>query len=324
MQAELIRDARVSAFAADVYAGLMARGEKTLPCRYLYDDIGSALFETICLLPEYGLSRADDRIIRAHAAELAASLSPRVSVVELGSGTGVKTRHILSAIARREPVTYHPIDVSSKALDACRRQLSDIADVRPLEASYLEGLHAVASRREPGRQLLVLFLGSTIGNFDRPDAEQFLAALRAQLKPVDVVLLGTDLVKPESQMIPAYDDPIGVTSAFSMNLLARINRELGGNFELRNFTYKATYNRAQRRVEMRLQSHLAHRVTVRDAGFSVDFTKGETIWIESSHKFGLEEVRAMAFRNGFHCAEQWVDREWPFAENLLRPRQSSS
>lgn len=323
MYAEIIPDSSVSAFAADVYAGLITEGQKTLPCRYLYDDIGSALFETICLLPEYGLSRADDRIIRAHAAELAASLCPRVSVVELGSGTGVKTRHILAAIARREPVTYYPIDVSSKALDACRQQLSDIADVRPLETSYLEGLHSVASKREPGRQLLILFLGSTIGNFERPDADQFLSALRAQLRPVDAVLLGTDLVKPEEQMIPAYDDPIGVTSAFSLNLLARINRELGGTFELRNFTHEARYHRGERRVEMHLRSRIAQKVAVRDGGFSVDFAKGETIWIESSHKFGLEEVRTMAARNGFQCVEQWVDREWPFAENLLRPRQSS-
>lgn len=321
MHAEIIPDSSVSAFAAEVYAGLMTTGQKTLPCRYLYDDVGSALFETICLLPEYGLSRADDRIIRTHAGDLASMLSPRVTVVELGSGTGVKTRHILTAIGRRGTVTYYPIDVSSKALDICRQQLGDIADVRPLEMSYLEGLRSVAVRREPGHQLLVLFLGSTIGNFDRPDADQFLSALRAQLKSCDTVLLGTDLVKPEGQVIPAYNDPVGVTSAFSLNLLARINRELGGNFVLGNFAHEARYDQQARRVEMHLRSRIAQQVAVRDAGVCARFDQDETIWIESSHKFRLEEVRAMALRNGFECVEQWVDREWPFAESLLRPRQ---
>jgi L-histidine N-alpha-methyltransferase len=318
MHAHSVLDSSTSAFAADVYAGLMTKGRKSLPCRYLYDDVGSALFETICLLPEYGLSRADDRIIRAHASELAA-LCGRVSVVELGSGTGVKTRHILNALRRREPVTYYPIDVSSKALNACRLQLSDVADVRPLEMSYLEGLHAVSSRREPGRPLLVLFLGSTIGNFERADADQFLTALRAQLKPGDAVLLGTDLVKPEAQIIAAYDDAAGVTAAFSLNLLARINRELGGNFFLRNFRHEAIYDRREQRVEMHLRSRVAQDISIRDAGVLVGIEAGETIWIESSHKFSLEDVRSMAARSGFQCGEQWVDREWPFAESVLRP-----
>ncbi len=309
----------VSGFAADVCAGLLASGQKTLPCRYLYDAVGTALFEAISVLPEYGLTRADDRIIRTHARELADALPQPVSVVELGSGTGVKTVSILEAFARREPVTYTPIDVSPAALDRCRRELTGIADVQPIENSYLEGLSQAVCNRLPGQHLLVLFLGSTIGNLERAEAAQFLARVRALLEPGDALLLGTDLEKPEAAMLLAYDDPAGVTAAFNLNLLARINRELGGDFMLHRFAHQARYNRRHRRIEMHLRSRVAQQVSIPEAGLAVQFATGETIWTESSHKFTLDEVRTMAARAGFRCDVQWVDREWPFAENLLLP-----
>jgi L-histidine Nalpha-methyltransferase len=162
-----------------------------------------------------------------------------------------------------------------------------------------------------------LFLGSTIGNFERGPAEQFLREIRSLLRPDDSLLLGTDLVKPVSQILPAYDDPTGVTAAFNLNLLARINRELGGNFDLRNFRHEARYNEAERRIEMHLRSEKAQAVNIPAAEFQFTLRAGETIWTESSHKFGLAEIQSLARATGFVCVEQWVDSEWPFAENLL-------
>ncbi len=307
----------MSEFALDVRAGLGAEGQKTLPCRYFYDEVGSALFQVITRLPEYGLTRADDRIIRKRAEELAMRMEGPVLTVELGSGDGTKTRRILKALLRHGRPVYFPVDVSRTALDACRRLLAGVAEVAPLEASYLEGLQHAASLRRPGQRLFVLFLGSTIGNFSREEARQFLAQVRKILKPGDAFLLGTDLVKPKPQLLAAYDDPAGVTAAFNLNLLARINRELGGTFDLRRFRHEAVYNHAERRIEMHLRSIARQTVRVRDAAMLVEFDDGETIWTESSLKFRLDEVAALAAGGGFECVAQWADAEWPFAENLL-------
>ncbi len=217
-------------FARDVRAGLTRTEQKTLPCRYLYDEVGSALFDAITCLPEYGLTRADTRILQAHAGDLVEMLPPNVVVAELGSGSGAKTRPVLEQIHRRQVAVYYPIDLSQTALAHCAVELGTTAAVLPVEASYLDGLRRVAERRAPGQTLLVLFLGSTIGNFEPEAAIDFLLAIRLVLHPGDVLLLGTDLVKPVEQMIAAYDDAAGVTAAFNLNLLARINRELDGGF----------------------------------------------------------------------------------------------
>ncbi len=317
MSAQPCTPLALSEFAFEVHTGLAKAGQKTLPCRYFYDDIGTALFQTISLLPEYGLTRADDRVIRASAGELADLLRTPVAVVELGSGTGFKTRRILETLSARASVTYCPIDVSSTALQCCRRELSDVAEVVPVEASYLEGVTRAVSLRKPPERILTLFLGSTIGNFERSEMAPFLREVRARLRPGDALLLGTDLEKSESRMTLAYDDPLGVTAAFNLNLLARINRELGGDFDIRDFAHEALYNRSDRRIEMHLRSRRDQEVFIRDAGFAVRFRRGESIWTESSHKFALSEVRTLAARSGFNCVRQWVDQEWPFAENLL-------
>jgi dimethylhistidine N-methyltransferase len=307
----------ISEFASEVHAGLAKEGQKTLPCRYFYDDVGTALFQAISLLPEYGLTRADERVIRAHAGELAAWLPSPVAVLELGSGTGSKTRWVLEALSARASVVYYPIDVSRTALQCCHRELSDVAEVVPVEASYLEGVTRAVSHRKPGERILTLFLGSTIGNFERSEMVQFLQEIRLRLRPGDALLLGTDLEKAESRMTLAYDDPPGVTAAFNLNLLARINRELGGDFVIREFAHQALYNRSERRIEMHLRSRRDQEVFIRDAGIAVRFRRGETIWTESSHKFELSEVRTLAADGGFNCVRQWVDQEWSFSENLL-------
>jgi L-histidine N-alpha-methyltransferase len=311
-------------FAADVRAGLLGEGQKELPSKYFYDEVGSALFEAICVLPEYGLTRADERILQRHAASIVARMPSPVVVAELGSGSGRKTRWILEALCRRQkhPVTYHPIEISRTALERCEREMSAIGAVSVVgfERPYLDGLLAAAARRRDGEYLLVLFLGSTIGNFDRPASERFLRDVRALLFPGDALLLSADLVKARPVMLAAYDDPLGVTAAFNLNLLARINRELDGRFDLAQFEHRPIYNEAERRIEMHLRSRVAQTVEIGAAGIAVKFAEGETIWTENSHKYTPGELIEMAQRNGFRCDAQWIDSEWPFAQSLLISR----
>jgi len=303
-------------FAREVRAGLMRSGQKTLPCSYLYDDIGSALFEAITFLPEYGLTRADARLVGQHASEIAARVPGRVTVVELGSGTGTKTRAILERFGARQ-APYYPIDVSCAALERCERELGALGMIVPLELNYLEGLQHVAERRGSDETLLVLFLGSTIGNFEPEDAADFLASVRACMQPGDALLLGTDLVKPEERMLMAYDDPAGVTAAFNLNLLGRINRELDGDFNLRQFEHVARYDAGAQRIEMHLRSRVRHTVNISKAELLVEFAAGETIWTEVSYKFRREQIAGLVRAAGFRLERQWIDCEWPFAENLM-------
>jgi dimethylhistidine N-methyltransferase len=307
----------LNSFAEDVREGLGRTGQKELPSKYLYDEMGSALFELITKLPEYGLTRAEERILLRYSGEIASRLKGHSIVVELGSGSGKKTRRILEALIRHQPTTYCPIEISSTALETCARELNDLAQVSIVgfEAEYLDGLGRAVARRNPGEGVVVLFLGSSIGNFDRGPGEKFLRDIRRELKPGDALLLGTDLEKPLAQLISAYDDPLGVTAVFNRNLLARINRELKGNFDLSRFEHAALYNRGERRIEMHLRSVEAQTVNIQDAQFS--FQRDETIWTESCHKYGRHEAPEMARRTGFECVAQWVDDEWPFAENLL-------
>src|SRR5580693_1098889 len=306
-------------FASDVRAGLTRPDQKELPSKYLYDDVGSALFEVISHLPQYGLTRADERLLRRHADEIVDRLTGPVAVAELGSGTGKKTRWLLEAFCRRQRTAYYPIEISRFALVMCERELSDIDSISIVgyEREYLDGLLEVAAQRRPGQHLLVLFLGSTIGNFDRMAGLKFLNQVRRILQPGDSLLLGTDLEKPAAQLLAAYDDELGVTAAFNLNLLARINRELEGDFDLSHFEHVAKINGECRSVEMHLRSMRHQTVNIPGADVTVEFLEGETIWTESSHKYSLEEVRQMSRTAGFRCEVQWVDDQWPFAENLL-------
>jgi L-histidine Nalpha-methyltransferase len=242
----------------------------------------------------------------------------RVLLAELGSGTGSKTRPILEQLGRRQEVVYYPIDVSSAALERCARELAPLASIIPLEKNYLDGLEHVAEQRARDETLLLLFLGSTIGNFELDAATNFLSEVRSRLMPRDTLLLGADLVKPTERMLIAYDDPAGVTAAFNLNLLGRINRELDGNFDLRQFDHIACYDADAQRIEMYLRSRSRQTVTIHKAELVADFFPGETIWTESSHKFRPEQIVAIACAAGFRMERQWIDREWPFAESLLR------
>jgi dimethylhistidine N-methyltransferase len=304
-------------FAREVRSGLTRAGQKSLPCRFLYDDVGSALFEAITYLPEYGLTRADARVIQAHAEDLLDCLPPNLVTAELGSGSGAKTAAILERIRRRQIAVYYPIDISATALEKCAHDLSPLGPVFPIKGSYLKGLREVAERRAPGQTLLVLFLGSTIGNFEPEMAIDFLYAIRQCLQPGDALLLGTDLVKPTEVLLAAYDDPTGVTAAFNLNLLARINRELDADFDLRQFEHVVQYSQEEQRIEMRLRSRIYQIVSIRNADLIVDFVPNETIFTEACHKFRPEQICTMARTASFRLAAQWVDEAWPFAESLL-------
>ncbi len=309
----------LSEFAAEVRAGLTKSGQRELPSKYLYDELGSALFEAICVLPEYGLTRADARLLQNHAREIVSRLPSPLQVAELGSGTGKKTRWILEALSQRQRTYYYPIEISASALAACEKEMGqlELVSVVGYEQPYLEGLSAVAARREESDHLLVLFLGSTIGNFDRDMGRKFLREMRAILMPGDALLLGTDLEKDIPTQILAYDDPAGVTAAFNLNILGRINRELGANFNLASFRHEARWNAVERRIEMHLVSVQRQTVEIPAAGLRLMLAEGESIWTESSHKYKSAEVLEMAAATGFRCEGQWIDAEWPFAQNLL-------
>jgi dimethylhistidine N-methyltransferase len=306
-------------FADDVRAGLTRFGQKELPSKYLYDDVGSALFEVISYLPQYGLTRADERLLRRHADEIVDRLNGPVAVAELGSGTGKKTRWLLEAFCRRQRTSYYPVEISRSALVMCERELSDIDSISIVgfEREYLDGLLEVASYRKVGQRLFVLFLGSTIGNFDREAGTKFLGSVRSILLPGDSLLLGTDLEKSSAQLLGAYDDELGVTAAFNLNLLARVNRELGADFDLCQFAHLAKINYEARSVEMHLRSKRRQRVSIPESDVVVEFAEGETIWTESSHKYSAQEIVETARNAGFRCEAQWIDEQWPFAENLL-------
>jgi dimethylhistidine N-methyltransferase len=302
---------------ADVYAGLSKFEQKELYSKYFYDDLGTALFEAITLLPEYGLTRADMRLLEAYARDLAARARNVSVIVELGSGSGEKARKILPRFLEQHPITYSPIDVSAAALNRCQRDLDDLDNLTivPIEDSYLKGLDTASKMRQPGTAILILFLGSSIGNFEPDVAEKFMREVRAHLRRGDTFLLSTDLVKPPDQMLAAYNDSIGLTAAFNLNLLARINRELGADFNLETFRHEARYSETDQRIEMHLRSSIDQIVHIKN--FSVSLKQDETIWTESSYKFRPEQVSAMSERCGFRCEVQWLDSAWPFAQTLL-------
>ena len=304
-------------FAADVRRGLTAV-PKQLPPRWLYDAIGSSLFETICLLPWYKITRAETAMLDRLAPVIAMRLPAVREVVELGPGSGDKLARLLAPFARRPaPVIAHLIDVSPAALTAAATRLSQLpgVDVRPSLGTFEEGLGALPARTS-GR--LIALLGSNIGNFDPGSAADLMREVAGALGPDDACLLGADLVKPEAELLDAYDDPLGVTAAFNLNLLARINRELGAGFDLRAFRHHARWNAEASRVEMHLVSDRAQRVAIPGAALEVRLAAGESIWTESSHKYTPEQLDTLGRRAGFATIARWVDDDAGFALTLFR------
>jgi dimethylhistidine N-methyltransferase len=307
-------------FAQAVADGLTKKSQKTLPPSWLYDEVGSALFEVITVLPEYGVTRAEANLLANSAEEIVRAAGYPGFILELGSGTGTKTRHILAAAAHYRSLRYLPVDISAAALDSCVKVLSGIdgVDIQPVEADYLAGIDIALTRRNASEPALILFLGSTIGNFTRTEAAAFMSRVQSGMRPGDCLLLGADLVKSRSRLIAAYDDSIGVTAAFNLNLLARINRELDGRFDLAQFVHEARYNERHSRIEMHLRSLRSQDVPIGALDLTIPFLRGETIWTESSHKFRVPEILRIGQRSGWECVRQWVDGEWGFAETLFQ------
>ncbi len=309
----------LSTFARDVATGFSDPVQKYISARYFYDDLGSALFEAITLLPEYGLTRADQRLLRLHADEIASAARGVSLIAELGSGSGKKTRNVIDAVSRRSDLLrYSPIDVSAGALAQCEKELCDAVEVSSICADWLDGLAEIGRTRASQSPLLLLFFGSSIGNLERSFIPDFLRRVRSQLKPGDYFLLGADLVKDIETMMAAYDDPTGVTAAFNLNLLARINRELDANFDLRSFGHEVRWNARERRIEMHLLSERNQSAHIGVLGSTFHLQAGETIWTESSHKFTNGELSDYARKTGFTPINTWIDPEWPFAEALWK------
>jgi dimethylhistidine N-methyltransferase len=309
-------------FAADVQRDLALR-PKQLQSKYLYDALGSSLFEAICRLPWYRITRAERRLLETHASAIVGrvSASKVPLIVELGCGSGEKIVILAEAVqAAGRRARVHLIDISRQALEQSERTLGGLRHISVVghRETYEVGLRHAAQQRDPDSPVLVLLLGSNIGNFDAPAAGDFLRAIRGALMPGDALLLGADLVKPPRDLQYAYDDPLGVTAAFNRNLLVRINRELHGSFDLDCFAHVAVWNAGARRVEMHLESLADQRVRIGDS--TVTFVKGERIWTESSYKYEPDDIVAMGTAVGFTTAEQWIDQPARFALTLMEVR----
>jgi L-histidine N-alpha-methyltransferase len=303
--------ADVATFAREVqyYLSLLPR---QLPSRYLYDALGSALFEAICELPWYPITRAERQLIGLHRRQILAMAGDPCNIVELGSGSGDKLALLLQDA--QAPCNIHLVDVSRTALDSAERRLAEIDGLVVVthHDRYEEGLQSVA-RAQLGREsMLTLFLGSNIGNFDQPAVQVFLANVRQSLCRDDMFLVGVDLIKPEPALLTAYDDPLGVTAAFNKNLLVRLNTELGASFDLKLFEHRAVWNAAESRVEMHLESRVRQEVKVPRADLTLAFEPGERIWTESSYKYDPGAFETLLGHAGFVPITRWIDERNQF------------
>ncbi len=297
-------------FLADVVAGLR-RSPKALPCKYFYDERGSRLFDEICLLEEYYLTRAEDEIIKRHAQEMADQIGPGVMLVEYGSGSSTKTRALLDRLA--DPVAYVPVDISREHLHRTAAALSRAyprIEILPVCADFTKPFRLPRSRREPTHSA-VFFPGSTIGNFQPAEARAMLGQIAPMCGLGGGLLIGIDLQKDVGTIAAAYNDGRGVTAEFNLNLLGRINRELEGDFDLDQFQHRAVYDPRAGRIEMSLVSRRAQLVTVGDQSF--EFAAGEAITTEYSHKYTVEGFATLAADAELTLRRTWMDDKQQFA-----------
>jgi L-histidine Nalpha-methyltransferase len=303
-------------FSDEVVRGLTSR-PKTLPSKLFYDDRGSELFEAITRLPEYYLTRTEFEILQSSSRQIARAVETPVSVIELGAGTATKTGILLRAVARRQVRTrYFPVDISSSALADAKARIQrecPLASIHPVVADFSNGFPFLG---EISGRKLVLYLGSSIGNFDWNDAIRMLRNVRDQLSSGDALLLGTDMVKDGSILVPAYDDAAGVTAQFNKNILQRLNRELDGNFDLDSFRHIAEWNPAQSRMEIYLESGREQSAVLRATGLSVPFGARERIHTENSYKYTVESVERLLCVSGFKLERTWFDRRGWFGLHL--------
>ncbi len=310
-------------FAADVRRGLSSNPKQLFP-KYLYDSLGSRLFDAICQVDEYYPTRAENEILTRHADEMVAAIPDCRTLIELGSGSAEKTRSIIEALLlQQSELLFIPVDISASALEKSSRALLAAYPALRIEAyaaDYLEGLAAMQPL--PPSPALILFLGSNIGNFERDEALTFLRAIRRMLRPGDALLLGADLKKDRATLEAAYNDALGVTRAFIVNELARINRELGGNFDLWAFGLRSVYNEPAGCVEVYLESLRQQLVTISGLEMSISFAAGEWIHMEHSYKFDVEGLAALGLESGFELEQTWLDERRRFSSNLFRAWES--
>jgi len=307
------------AVARAVREGLLA-SPKRLPPWLLYDDAGSALFDEITRLPEYYLTRTEHAILTENADTIVEAAGPPLSLVELGAGSATKTRLVIEAALRaQERALYVPVDVSAAALAAAERHLADVAGLTfcPVVARYPEELGWLAA---VGGRRLVMFLGSNIGNYEPREAAALLSAVRAELRPGDSMLVGADLRKDPALVLPAYDDAVGVSERFNLNLLERINRELDGAFDLRRFRHVARWNDAASRVELYLESRVRQTVAIRRLDLTVRFEAGEVMHMENSYKLTIAGLESLFRAAGLEPTRTFTDARGWFAVQLGRRR----
>lgn len=315
---DLARDNGPGSFARDVREGLTATPKQLFP-KYLYDALGSKLFEAICQTVEYYPTRAEGEILSRHADEIVNTMPACQTLIELGSGSAEKTRKVIEALLRNHPtLLFVPIDISASALDDSSRALLQMYPALRIEAyagDYFDGLAALTPL-EAG-PVLMLFLGSNIGNFEKQDAKDFLRAIRKVLRPGDALLLGADLKKDRKTLEAAYNDSLGVTRAFILNQLARINREFGANFDLRGFELISIYDEVLGRIDVYLESLLRQSVTIPSLDLTLTLAAGERIHMENAYKYDLDELSSMARLSGFDLRQTWMDKEKRFSSNLF-------
>lgn len=310
-------------FADDVRRGLSSNPKQLFP-KYLYDELGSQLFEAICHVDEYYPTRAEKEILTRHADEIVAGIPDCGTLIELGSGSAEKTRKVIEALIRRQPdLQFIPVDISASALEASSHSLLESYPTLKINAYAADYFQALSALPPLGSgPALVLFLGSNIGNFERADALDFLRAIRRVLRPNDFLLLGADLKKDRATLEAAYNDALGVTRAFILNELARINRELGGDFDLWAFGLRSFYDPAAGCVEVYLESLRSQSVVIRGLEMSVNFAAGERIHMEHAYKFDPEGLAKMGRQSGFGLEQTWLDSQKRFSSNLFRALES--
>jgi L-histidine N-alpha-methyltransferase len=306
------------ALASDVAEGLR-QDPKRIPSRYLYDALGSRLFEAICRLPWYKITRGESALLERQGPAILADFRAPPTVIELGAGSGEKLSLLFGLGGQPASTRVHLVDISPAALTLSTRTLSLHPGVEVVthEATYQDGLTMALSQTDRDRPAIVILLGSNIGNMARAESDQFLQEIWSGCRPGDRFLLGADLVKSEAELRLAYDDPLGVTAAFTKNLLLRLNRELDGDFEVDAFDYHVVWNDQVSRVESYLVSRVEQVVCLRGAGCCIRLAEGESIWVESSHKYSAETVVAMGRNAGFSLRQQWIDPESRFALTLF-------
>lgn len=308
----------INNFSEDVKTGLTSES-KYLPFVYFYDHVGSQLFEEICGLPEYYLTRTETEILEANADDIVSRFSEKTVLVELGSGSSTKTRILIEALLDRQKLAHYvPIDVSHQMLEESSHSLLEAypdLEINAIAARYNEGIDHLNIRSD--QQNFITWLGSSIGNFDRSEVTTFLRHIQKIMLPDGRFLVGIDLQKDKTIIEKAYNDEQGITAEFNLNLLAHVNRELGGNFVLENFDHKAIYNEEIGRIEMYLISNIEQKVYISELDLEVSFTANETIHTENSVKYSLDDIDTLAEESGLYVEQQWFDSERLFSLNLF-------